>query len=44
MLFAQLLELTTIAFKDTKILSTVRDEVHIDRSFRNFRNPANSGS
>ena len=44
MLFAQLLELTTIAFKSIKILLTVRGEIHVDCSFRSFGNPANSGS
>ena len=43
MLFAQLLELTTIAFKATKILLTVRDEIHVNRSFQSFRNRVNSG-
>ena len=40
----QLLELTILASRATKILSTVGVDIPADRSFQSYRNPGNSGS
>ena len=40
----QLLELTNIALRATKILSTVRFDTHINCSLYNYKNSVNSGS
>ena len=40
----QLSELTTVAFRATKILSTVRVDIAVDRSFQSYQNPVNSES
>ena len=39
--FCKLLELTTIAFKATKILLLVRNEIPVDHSFQSYQNPVN---
>ena len=40
----QLSELTTVAFRATKILSAVEVDIPIDSSFQNYQNSNNSGS
>ena len=40
----QMSELKTIAFRATKILSTVGVDIPVDCSFQSYQNPVNSGS